>query len=413
LGTETGRGKVNSTQKAEALRQSGSRTEPVILISTSEIVLKSPYVRRSLQRTLLEHLRWRLRRSGFQAFKTAVDTGRIVVSGLNDIGAAETCSRVFGVANAMSAIKLASDSATLTKAVTEYAKARILKGNSFAVRAHVVGYYPSSSKEIEKEAGAAILSSLGRDNVKVDLDDPDKTIYVEVRGKTAYLYDDRISGVGGLPYGSQGRLVGLLSGGIDSPVALWLMMKRGSHVIPLFIDMAPYTGKDYEQRAIEAARELREYAPINKCHMIIAPFSKTLSAISSVKESRYRCVLCKRMMYRIACAVADRQKALGVVTGESLGQVASQTLVNLSVIDEAAWLPIHRPLIGLDKMEIQALAMQVGTYDTSARRVHGCVFMPEKPATMARLEKIADIERDMGIDFLLQDALKNLRTIAL
>jgi len=366
-----------------------------------------------LQRTLLEHLRWRLRRSGFEAFKTTIDAGRIVVSGLNDVRAAEACSKVFGVAAAMSAVRLPSDPARLKEEVTRYAETRISKGDSFAIRAHVVGSYPASSKDIEREAGAAILTHLGKDNVTVNLEDPEKIIYVEVREKTAYLYDKRIAGCGGLPYGSQGRLVGMFSGGIDSPVASWLMMKRGSHVIPVFVDMAPYAGRDYEQKAIDVARILREFASVSKYRMIVAPFSKILDAISKVKETRYRCVLCKRIMYRVACSIADKQQALGIVTGESLGQVASQTLLNLSTISEAAWRPIYRPLIGLDKMEIQALAQRIGTYDVSIRKVHGCAFVPQKPATSAKLQTIASIEKDIQIDNLVQDALKRLKKIDL
>jgi len=387
--------------------------EPVILISTSEIILKSPYVRGSLQRTLLEHLRWRLKRSGFRNFKTTIDAGRIVVSGLNDISAAEACSKVFGVAATMSALKLLSDPATLREEVTKYAETRISKDESFAVRAHIVGSYPTSSKDIEREAGATILAHLGKDNITVNLEDPKKTINIEIRGNSAYLYDRRFAGCGGLPYASQGRLVGMLSGGIDSPVASWLMMKRGSHVIPLFIDMAPYAGRDYEQKAIDVATKLREFAPVSKYRMITAPFAKILDAISRASEARYRCVLCKRMMYRVACSIAEKQQALGIVTGESLGQVASQTLLNLTTISEAARLPIYRPLIGLDKMEIQALAQRIGTYDISIRKVHGCTFVPQKPATSAKLQTIASIEKDLQIDLLVQDALKRLKKIDL
>ena len=387
--------------------------EPVILISTSEIILKSPYVRGSLQRTLLEHLRWRLKRSGFRNFKTTIDAGRIVVSGLNDISAAEACSKVFGVAATMSALKLLSDPATLREEVTKYAETRISKDESFAVRAHIVGSYPTSSKDIEREAGATILAHLGKDNITVNLEDPKKTINIEIRGNSAYLYDRRFAGCGGLPYASQGRLVGMLSGGIDSPVASWLMMKRGSHVIPLFIDMAPYAGRDYEQKAIDVATKLREFAPVSKYRMITAPFAKILDAISRASEARYRCVLCKRMMYRVACSIAEKQQALGIVTGESLGQVASQTLLNLTTISEAARLPIYRPLIGLDKMEIQALAQRIGTYDISIRKVHGCTFVPQKPATSAKAQTIASIEKDLQIDLLVQDALKRLKKIDL
>lgn len=385
--------------------------EPVILVSTSEIILKSRYVRGSLHRSLLRHLSWKLKRSGFDGFRVGIDLGRIVVSGLNDIRAVEACSAVFGVAAAMGAVQLPSEPPRLVKRVTEYAEKRISKGGRFAVRAHVVGSYPLSSRDLERQVGAAILASLGRDNVSVDLENPTKTIFVEVRDGKMYLYDRRIEGCGGLPYGSQGRLVGLLSGGIDSPAASWLMMKRGSHVIPVFMNMAPYTGTDFEQKATDVARGLREFAPITRYRMIVVPFSKIMEAVSTVEKTRYGCVLCKRMMYRVACSIAQGQRASGIVTGESLGQVASQTLLNLLAIDEAARLPVFRPLIGLDKMEIQALAQRIGTYNISIRRVAGCPFAPARPATSASLQDIMAIERGLQIESLVQDALNSAKKI--
>jgi len=387
--------------------------EPVILVSVSEIMLKSPYVRRLLQRTLLEHLRWKLKRSGFSNFKTTIDSGRIAISGLSDTRAAQECSHVFGVVATMNAGKIVGDPDRLAEEASAYAVTRLSKGDTFAVRAHVAKPYPTSGIEIERKAGAAILARLGEKDVTVNLDHPTRTIHIEVRPRASYLYDNHIRGYGGLPYGSQGRLVGLLSGGIDSPVALWLMMKRGSHVIPIFMDMAPYAGEDYKDKAIDVARKLREFAPVSKYGIIIAPFGEIVEEILRVKEAKYRCVLCKRMMYRVACSIAGRQRAVGIVTGESLGQVASQTLTNLSTIDEAASLPAHRPLIGLDKMEIQALAQQIGTYEISIRKADGCRSAPRKPATSATVEKIRTLEKGIPIDPLVTNASKRIKKIDL
>lgn len=381
--------------------------DSVVLVSTSEIVLKSPYVKGSLLRALVEHLRWKLRRAGFRDFKTMIDGGRIVVSGLKDSDAAEVCSQVFGVAATASAIRLPSEPSTLVEEVSRYADDFLSENDSFAVRVRVVGQYPTSSREIERNVGSAVLARLGKDKVSVDLDHPKKTIHVEIRGDSLYLYERHIEGFGGLPYSCQGRLVAMLSEDIDTAVASWLMMKRGSHVIPLFIE----TTGGHEQKMVDMARKLREFAPVNEYRLVIAPFLEIAKSISSVKEEQCKWLLHKRMMYRVACSVAKKLCALGIITGERL-DIDSRTLLNLSTIDEVAGFAVYRPLIGLDEMEVQTLARRIGLCEVRAQGEENASISRDEPV-LIELDRIRAIEKDLHVDLLVQNALQKTRKIDL
>jgi len=380
----------------------------VALVSTSEIILKSSYVRSSLLRTLLEHLRWRLRRSGFRNFQITIDSGRIVVSDLDCSYADEVCSQIFGVAAVASAFRLSGEASSLVEEVSAYVDDLLSEGNTFAVRARVVGPYSISSREIERSIGSAICSRFG-EKVKVDLDLPEKTVHIEVRGKSAYLYGKRIEGCGGLPYGSQGRLIGMLSSNVNSALALWLMMKRGCHVIPVFMDMTTDDDQDGEQRAIAMARRLREFAPINDYRLLLAPFLECVEATSSV-EKEYRWILCRRIMCRVACVIAEKLHALGLVTEETL-EKDSPTLLNLSTIDEAARLPVHRPLIGLDRAEIQTLASRIGVSQLPTKEEEHAYV--DAPLAFTELQKLRAIEQDLEVDNLVQGIVGKVRKISL
>lgn len=388
----------------------GRSWEPVILISTSEIMLKSRYVRGSLQRTLLEHLRWRLRRAGFRDFSTGVDAGRVVISGLNDERAAKACAQVFGVAAAVSAIRISSEPGKLIEDVSQYAETHLAKGDTFAVRARIIGQYPMSSRDIERDAGQAICDRLGKDNVRVDLEHPVKTIHIEIRGKTLYLYENRTEGCGGLPYGSQGRLVGVLSGDVDSAVASWLMMKRGSHVIPLLMD--EIREKDHGlEKALDIARRLRDFAPVDEYRVIVVPVQEIVQSIRSVDESDLRYILYHRMIYRIACSIAEKLRALGIVVGERL-QSTSRISLNLSTMNEAAKLPVYRPLIGLDNLEIVAFAERIGIHQISTEKKETELAQQRRPVSFG-LRRTEIIEEDLQVDVLVRNTLERMKKIDL
>jgi thiamine biosynthesis protein ThiI len=233
----------------------------------------------------------------------------------------------------------------------------------------------------------------------VDLDRPDLELHVEIREGDCYLFTEVIQGTGGLPLGVEGSLVALVSGGIDSPVAAWMMMKRGCRIIPIYVALESFLDDDARARAEKVVEVLRVYQPDIRLQVIPDSFlACAKKELARWDLEKYTCLICKRRMYRIAGAVAREKGAKGIVTGESLGQVASQTLDNLFVLNDAVDLPVYRPLIGLDKEEIIRIAREIGTFGSSTVQVKGCQAVPKKPSTSAVLEKIREIEVSLDCD---------------
>ncbi|MDI3502957.1 MAG: tRNA uracil 4-sulfurtransferase, partial [Archaeoglobi archaeon] len=249
--------------------------------------------------------------------------------------------------------------------------------------------------DVARELGAELLRRIP--DSSVNLEEPDVEIFIEIRDDKCYIYDEIIPGIGGLPRGVSGKLVSLFSGGIDSPVAAFLMMKRGCEIIPLYIKNG-FSGDESLKRAKEVAEILRSYQPDFELLVsdVSERFRKLLKYASERGVERYACVLCKRLMYREAERIARECGALGIVTGESIGQVASQTLDNLLVISSATSLPVYRPLIGMDKIEIERIAREIGTFELSSRSTEPCRAVPKKPATKSRIDRIIEIERALG-----------------
>jgi thiamine biosynthesis protein ThiI len=246
----------------------------VVLITYSEIALKSPPVRRALEHQLARHisntLQWR---GGINAHVKRIQ-GRLIIKTQEPETVAEVASNVFGVASAIPAIRVTSQMAEIIDVATSLALQNIQENQTFAIRARRVGNQSYSSKDVEIRVGAEVLRQLESRRIKVNLDEPDVTIYVEVRDDDAYVYHHVLVGPQGLPFGSQGRLICLFSGGIDSPVAAWLMMKRGANVQLLFLDQRPYVGDDYRERALIVAGNLRRYIPKKTLFSILRPLEK-------------------------------------------------------------------------------------------------------------------------------------------
>ncbi len=387
-------------------------TEELTLITYSEIALKSPPVRRILELQLAQHITFSLKQQGIDATVRRI-RGRLIAESKDTLAVAETASRVFGVSSAIPAVRVDSSLDAIVEAALNEATKTLGAGQTFAVRARRVGKQEYSSKDVEVRVGAEILERLKTRGIRVSLDDPDVTIGVEVRDGDAYVYSRIIRGFSGLPYGSQGELVSLFSGGIDSPVAAWFVMKRGASVVPLFFDQRPFVGEDYYARAVDVAKKLRQYVPLKNYALHVAHTGEIMREIAENVPVKLTCVVCKRMMYRIACGLAEKINADGIVTGESLGQVASQTLRNLRVLDESATLPVYRPLIGFEKLDIVAWAKMIGTYDSSTVKIHGCSVVPSEPSTRARLENVLEAEKAIPADRLVSDSLEELTRVEL
>jgi tRNA uracil 4-sulfurtransferase len=382
-----------------------------ILVSYSEIALKSRYVRSQLEKSLAQDIVNLLRKNGYENPSTRRRYGRIYVDGVPN-EAVDVVSKVFGVANAMPSTETEYDFESVVNGIVDEAKRSLSEGNSFAVRPKVVGEHEFNSRDIAYEAGSRVLDALKDQGIHVDLDNPDVTLHAEVRDKEAFVYNSIIRGVLGLPYGTQGKAISLFSGGIDSPVAAWLLMKRGVAVLPLFMDQRPLVGDSYVDRAVETFKQIASYVPRKSYSLYSAPIGDVMQRITETREPRFICVMCKRSMYRIAQQFAQKHRAKAIITGESLGQVASQTLSNMYVLSSAISLPILRPLVGLDKVEIEDMARKIGSYEITAVTTDGCKAVPTGPATRSKIEVIEELESELGLVELCSDAADNISVIA-
>lgn len=309
--------------------------------------------------------------------------------------AIEPLSRVFGLVSLSAVITVPRDmDAIAAECVRQARKAGVGPKVSFRVQARRADKsFPYTSPEINRLAGEAIVSEL---DGKVDLsNNTDVTIGVEVARDEVLVFGNVIKAPGGLPLGTGGRAIALISGGIDSPAAAWMMMKRGCQIIPVHFAQ----NEVEKQKALDNIRVLARYSygwnlrPILLSHEeTIAP---TLEKLYVLGEERWACVFCKRSLLLRAAALAEEMGAQAVIMGDALGQVASQTLANMEVISHGVPKPILRPLIGLDKDEIVEIARRIGTFEISTRHAESCPFLPNSPVTRGSVAKLLDIIRRM------------------
>jgi tRNA uracil 4-sulfurtransferase len=308
---------------------------------------------------------------------------------------------VFGVANFSRAREVPLDLEALKAAAVDAVRGQSFGTFRVTTRRSFKGF-PMNSGEIDRAVGAAIQQATG---APVSLEHPDLNLFVEVLPKRILYSFERLAGAGGLPVGTAGKVVALLSGGIDSPVAAWRMMKRGCTVVPVHFHAFPLQDHTTIDKARELARVLTQYQFHTR--LLLVPFGETQQTIVAACPAPLRVVLYRRFMVRIAEALAGRLHAKALVTGESLGQVASQTLDNVAAIDAVARRPILRPLIGMDKEEITRQARAIGTFEVSTLPDQDCcqLFVPRSPSTAARLEELERAEQALDVGGLVHAAV--------
>lgn len=340
--------------------------------------------------------------------------GRLLVETRDD--AAEIMDRlcrVFGIVSISPAIRTPLELSCMQEAaLSVMAEAWQGPGETFKVQARRANKaFPHDSLELNHLIGGYLLSRLP--GLRVDVHHPGHTLYVEVREKEAYVYTRVVPGPGGLPVGSSGRAVLLLSGGIDSPVAGWMAMKRGLELEAIHFYSFPFTGEKSREKVIDLCRVLARYG--GRLRLRVAFFTEAQRAIQLTCPEELRVTVMRRLMFRIAQRTAERLGALALVTGESLGQVASQTLESIAVIQAATSLPVLRPLIGMDKTEIVELARKIGTYEISIRPYEDCcaLFVPRHPRTRPRREQVEEAERSMDMEALVEEALEKSQVLEL
>jgi thiamine biosynthesis protein ThiI len=375
-----------------------------IMVRYGEIGIKSEQVRRKYEKLLVKNIEAMLRENGIRFEHILRERGRIYVQ-TAEPRAAEAIARVFGVVSVSPVVVTGTDIKEVCDTAATLGREMIRHGQSFAIRARRAGPYPYTSQDIGRLCGDAVFEAVAERGPRVDLTNPDHEIFVEVRESHSYVFSRVIKGVGGMPLGSQGKMVALVSGGIDSPVAAWLMMKRGCEIIPVFFNNGQFADKAYTERAMDTIKKLREWAPGHPFKVYEVPHGDSLREFLERCNVRYTCVFCKHMMYRASVEIAKKVGAHGIVTGSSLGQVASQTSDNLMLEHFMIDFPIYHPLIGLDKNEIVEIARKIGTYDISIRPASCCKAVPPYPSIHGRMEEIARIESELDLRALVEKEL--------
>lgn len=271
--------------------------------------------------------------------------------------------------------------------------------------------YPIKSMDVSRTLGGVVLKN--KKTVKVDVNNPELLINVEIRNNKAYLYFEKVEGIGGYPVGTLGKGMLMLSGGIDSPIAGYLAMKRGIRIEGVYFDSPPHTSIDAKNKVLELASILSSYSGYVKLHVI--HFTEIQEAIYKYCPKEYMITIMRRMMYRIAEKLAHKNNCKAIINGESVGQVASQTLTSMAVINEVIKMPVLRPVCCYDKIEIIDLAKKIGTYDISIRPFQDCctIFVPEHPVINPEIEKAREYEQAFDFETLINVAVKNDEVIKL
>ncbi len=391
------------------------KMKEVILCKYGEIVLKGTN-RKSFESQLLREVKRRAAMIGNYTVRYNQST---VYVEPNDDDAADSIDRmyeqigkVFGFAGICRAAVCEKNLDSILDIAKEYLPERLRRFSTFKCEAKRSDkQFPLSSPELSCEVGGAVLEVMP--NLKVDLNNPDVTVRIEVRESNAYIHAGQDKGAGGMPIGSAGKGLLLLSGGIDSPVAGYMMMKRGMTVDCVHFESFPYTSEAAREKVMQLARELTEYCGKIKVHVI--SLTHIQETLRDTCEEDYFTLLLRRFMMKLASRTAEENSCPVLVTGESLGQVASQTLRALCVTEEAAEIPVFRPLIGMDKEEIVKISRAIGTYDTSILPYDDCctVFTPRHPRTQPELLKVLAEEEKVKSNMLLDEAWETRNTIVI
>lgn len=381
----------------------------IILIKNGELVLKG-LNRNTFEDILIKNMKKSLKKIGEFTFTKSQST--IMVEPVNDDtdldDAVEALRKVFGIAALSRAIVAEKNFEDIKQKTLEYLDERLDEVSTFKVNAKRSDKkFEMKSPEICREMGACILSA--HHHLKVDVHNPELTVTVEVRDRFAFIHADSIKGAGGMPVSTSGRGAILISGGIDSPVAAYMMAKRGIELVAVHFASPPFTTELAEQKVMDLLRKVAAYSgPITT---YVIHFTELQEAIRDKCPEVYFTIIMRRYMMKIAERLAVTQKCSALITGESVGQVASQTIYALGCTDQASTLPVFRPCIGMDKDEIIKISREIDTFETSIQPYEDCctVFTPKHPKTRPQIEDILEAEKALNSEELIENAVKSAR----
>lgn len=381
----------------------------IILIKNGELALKG-LNRRTFEDMLVKNMRRRLDSAGKFNFTIAQST---IVAEPADDGAdldeaVERLEKVFGIAAFSRAAAVEKDMETILRSAEEYLAPQLLSVRSFKVEAKRSDKkFPLNSPEICRETGGYLLRKFP--HLVVDVHNPDMVVTVEVRDSHAYIHGKQIKGAGGMPTGSAGRAALLISGGIDSPVAGYMMAKRGLELIAIHFASPPYTSERAEQKVHSLLKQVSKYS--GRITLFVVPFTEIQELIKDNCPEDIFTVIMRRMMMRVSQIIAAKEHAGALITGESVGQVASQTMPAIACTDNVCEMPVFRPLIGMDKDEVVAISRKIETFDISILPYEDCctVFTPKHPKTRPTVEYVEECEKALEVDRLVKEAVENTR----
>ena len=383
----------------------------IILVKYGEIILKGGN-RPVFERILIKNIKDTLKNVAACRITIAQATIYIETDAHNIDKVCKRLSNIYGIVSITRACVCQKDIEDIKKNAIEYCSESLRKGKSFKVDAKRADkHFPYNSMQIGQVVGGTLHDAV--DGLVVDVHNPEVVVRVEVRDTAAYVYSSyhKIQGRGGMPIGTGGRATLLLSGGIDSPVAGYMIAKRGVEINAVNFFSFPYTSDRAKEKVIELASILAQYT--SKINLYIVPFTDIQLKIRDNCPEEHLTLIMRRFMMKISEIIAKKTKSAALITGESVGQVASQTLDALNVTNSVCTLPVLRPVIGMDKGEIVDIARQIGTFETSILPYEDCctVFTPKHPATHPKLHEVIKTESILDIDNLIKEAVDGVEMI--
>ncbi|PKM73320.1 MAG: tRNA 4-thiouridine(8) synthase ThiI [Firmicutes bacterium HGW-Firmicutes-16] len=383
----------------------------MILMKQGEIILKGQN-RRFFETKLLSNVRHRLK--PFGEFVVYATQSTVYVEPKDEAcdmdGALDAMLTVFGFVSVTRALACEKDKDAIYEAAKKYLGEALKNAKSFKVETRRSDKrFPMSSIEISQYVGGLLSDEFP--DIAVDMHNPELMIRVEVRETSAYVHARALPGAGGMPVGSNGSAVTLLSGGIDSPVSSYMIARRGIHLVPVHFFSFPYTSEQAKEKVLELAKLLTKCC--GRLVVEIVPFTHIQEEIRAKCPEEYFTLIMRRFMMRISEKIAIQNNCKALVTGENLGQVASQTMEALRVTEECVSLPVLRPLIGMDKTDIVQIARKIGTFETSILPYEDCctVFTPRHPRTKPKLQDVLDVESALDVAALEDEAVQNKYTV--
>ena len=380
-----------------------------ILIRFGEIALKGKN-RRSFEQQLIRNIKPLLKDFPNVRLQRSYNQLYVVLNGEDYEPIVKKLKTVFGIQSMSVALKSENDLEAMKQVALQAISMAGDEAKTFKVSTRrKYKPFPIDSQQLNHLLGAHILKN--HKNIKVDVHNPDVELRVEVKSDGTYFSSLQIQGAGGLPVGSSGKVMLMLSGGIDSPVAGYLAMKRGVTLEAIHFHSPPYTSERAKQKVEDLTSVLATYGVQVPLHIV--PFTYIQQEIRRHVPEHYSMTIMRRLMLRIAEGIARQQKGLAIVTGESLGQVASQTVESMHAINEVTSMPVFRPLLSMDKLEIMNIAKKIETYDISIRPYEDCctIFLPKHPVTKPRVEKAIAYEQALDVESLVQEAIEKTETV--